>query len=62
MFGVPNLEAEELGSDLSLVGSYNSYDSGSFNQVRGVTISGNYAYVSNGFNGMWILNIEEGLS
>jgi len=40
MLGVQNLEAEELGSDLSLVGSY---DSGSFNQVRGVTISGNYA-------------------
>jgi len=61
LVGVPNLEAEELGSNLSLVGSYDT--NGGW--ANGVTISGNYAYVASGGNGLIgyygliILNIEE---
>ena len=61
LVGVPNLEAEELGSNLSLVGSYDT--NGGW--ANGVTISGNYAYVASGGNGLIgyygliILNIED---
>tara|TARA_B100001250_G_scaffold204423_1_gene175396 strand:+ start:2607 stop:5126 length:2520 start_codon:yes stop_codon:yes gene_type:complete len=54
MFGVQSLEAEELGADLDLVGKYDSVT-----QARGITISGNYAYVANGYDGIEILNIED---
>ena len=54
LFGAPNLEAEELGPNLALIGSYDT-----IGEERGVTISGNYAYVADYGNGLVIINIED---
>ena len=54
LVGVPNLEAEELGPNLGLVGNYNTDG-----YSRGITILGNYAYIADGDNGLVILNIED---
>ena len=53
LVGVPNLEAEELGSNLAFIGSYDTAD-----EVRGVTILGNHAYIADFDGGVVILNIE----
>ncbi len=56
LIGVPTSEAE-LGPDLALVGIYDhrSGDTG----TRSVAISGNYAYIADGYSGLVIINIED---
>jgi hypothetical protein len=53
VFSMNNAEAEDWEMTIELVGSY---DTGF---ARDVTISGNYAYVADGTNGLVILNIED---
>ena len=55
LVGVPSLEAEEfsqLPQPLGLVGSYDTYTPSAY----GITISGNYAYIADGLNGLVIIN------
>jgi hypothetical protein len=54
LVGTSNLEAEGLGPNLAFVASYDTNGS-----TRDVTISGNYAYVADGDDGLVILNIED---
>ena len=49
LIGTPNVEADELGSNLGLAGSFDTAGSST-----SIAISGNYAYVADGGNGLVI--------
>ena len=53
MVGTTNLEAEGLGPNLDFVGSYDTDG-----HSRGVTISGNYAYIADYANGLVIFGLD----
>ena len=54
LIGTANVEADELGENLALIGIYDTAG-----YPNSVTISGNYAYLADGGGGLVIIDIED---